>query len=145
MDNLRRPFSSLKKDIKHRFAKGKRNVDEPGVGGRSERVDASSSLSRPEVSGVTGGGPEQEGNGSNADNESVEPSAAVDENRSDWKTTASASAKLLLRGVRDSADAFGPLKAVAGGLCFILENCEVRSLPHRLPTKLTGAPANGGK
>ena len=37
----------------------------------------------------------------------------------------SASVKLLLQGVRDSADAFGPLKSVAGGLCFILENYEV--------------------
>ena len=27
--------------------------------------------------------------------------------------------------MRDTADAFGPLKSVAGGLCFILENCEV--------------------
>ena len=36
-----------------------------------------------------------------------------------------ATAKLLLRGVRDTADAFGPLKSVAGGLCFVLENCEV--------------------
>ena len=57
--------------------------------------------------------------------ESTEPSAATDENRSNWKSTASATAKLLLRGVRDSADAFGPLKSIAGGLCFILENCEV--------------------
>ena len=40
-------------------------------------------------------------------------------------STAFATAKLLLRGVRDAADAFGPLKSVAGGLCFILENCEV--------------------
>ena len=46
--------------------------------------------------------------------------------KSDWKSTAFATAKLLLRGVRDSADAFGPLKSVVGGLCFILENCEVR-------------------
>ena len=45
---------------------------------------------------------------------------------SDWKATVSASAKLLLRGVRDSADAFGPLKSVAGDLCVILENHEVR-------------------
>jgi hypothetical protein len=50
---------------------------------------------------------------------------AANENRSDWKSTASATAKLLLRGVRDSADAFPPLKSVAGGLCFILENYEV--------------------
>jgi len=141
MDNLRRPFSRLKKDIKHRFAKGKRNVEEPGVGGRGERVDASGSLSRPEVSGVTGGGPEQEGNGSNAGNESVEPSAAVDENRSDWKSTASASAKLLLRGVRDSADAFPPLKSVAGGLCFILENFEVRSPPPSATHKTYRCPS----
>ena len=42
-----------------------------------------------------------------------------------WKSTVSATAKLLLHGVRESADAFGPLKAVAGGLCFILENYEV--------------------
>ena len=53
------------------------------------------------------------------------PSAAADEKKSDWKSTASASAKLILRVVRDSTDAFPPLKSVAGGLCFILENCEV--------------------
>ena len=84
---------------------------------------------------MTGGGSEQEGNEPNADNESVEPSAAADENGSDWKSIVSSTAKLLLRGVRDSADAFGPLKAVAGGLCFILENCEVRSpLPSAIHT-----------
>ena len=57
--------------------------------------------------------------------EDAEPSAATNENKSNWKSTAFATAKLLLRGVRDAADAFGPLKSVAGGLCFILENCEV--------------------
>ena len=51
----------------------------------------------------------------------------TDKSKSNWKSTASATAKLFLRGVRDSADAFGPLKSVAGGLCFILENCEVKS------------------
>ena len=51
--------------------------------------------------------------------------AAPDDKKPNWKTTVSATAKLLLRGVRDTADAFGPLKSVAGGLCFILENCEV--------------------
>ena len=56
---------------------------------------------------------------------SGDPSAAAGETKSNWKSNASAAAKLLLRGVRDSADAFGPLKSVAGGLCFILENCEV--------------------
>ena len=57
--------------------------------------------------------------------ENAESNAAASEKKSNWKSTAYASAKLLLRGVRDSADAFGPLKSVAGGLCFILENCEV--------------------
>ena len=65
-------------------------------------------------------------------NESVEPTAAANENKRNWKSTASEAAKLLLRGVRDSADAFPPLKSVAGGLCFILENCEVGSPPHTL-------------
>ena len=58
-------------------------------------------------------------------NEGTEPSAATNENKSSWRSTASATAKLLLQGVNESADAFGPLKSVAGGLCFILENCEV--------------------
>ena len=62
--------------------------------------------------------------------EAAELDAATNEKKSGWKSTAYATAKLLLRGVRDSADAFGPLKSVAGGLCFILENCEVRPSPH---------------
>ena len=57
--------------------------------------------------------------------ENAEPSTVSNEKKSSWKSTALATAKLLLRGVRDSADAFGPLKSVASGLCFILENCEV--------------------
>ena len=48
-----------------------------------------------------------------------EPSTAVDENKPDWKSSVSATTELL-RGVKD-----GPLKSVAGRLCFILENCEV--------------------
>jgi hypothetical protein len=58
-------------------------------------------------------------------NESAEPGAVANK-KSNWQSTTSATAKLLLRGVRDSADAFGPLKSVASGLCFVLENCEVR-------------------
>jgi len=65
-------------------------------------------------------------------NKSGKPSAAADENESSWKSTTSAAVKLLLRGVRDSADAFPPLKSVAGGLSFILENCEVWPSPHIL-------------
>ena len=57
-------------------------------------------------------------------NPTVNPSAR-DESKPNWKSTASSTAKLLLLGVRESSDAFGPLKSVAGGLCFVLENCEV--------------------
>ena len=59
----------------------------------------------------------------------VEPSAATDENRSDQRSTSSAMA-LLLRGVRDSLNGFGPLKSIAGSLCFILENCDVWPSSH---------------
>jgi len=58
-------------------------------------------------------------------NEGTMPSAATAESELNWKSTASAMAKFILRGVRDSADAFGPLKSATGGLCFILENHEV--------------------
>ena len=57
--------------------------------------------------------------------ESVQPSAAVDENKLDRNPTASATVKLL-RGVRDSAGASTPLKSIAESLCYLLENCEVR-------------------
>jgi len=56
--------------------------------------------------------------------QTVEQSAAADKKKSNYKSAASATAELL-RGVRDSAGAFGPLKSVAGSLCFILDNCEV--------------------
>ena len=55
--------------------------------------------------------------------------SAINENKLDLKSLASSGAKMILRGVRESADAFGPLKSVAGGLCFILDNCEVRGSP----------------
>ena len=127
MDDLRDSFSSLKKGIKHRIKGKKGKADNPEAGGSGERIGPSGPPPRPGSAPVTGGGCEQEGDEPNADEERVGPSAAPDENKPDWKSTASASAKLLFRGVRDSADAFGPLKAVAGGLCFILENCEVWS------------------
>ena len=47
--------------------------------------------------------------------------------KSKLKSIATSTAKLFLRGVRESADAFPPLKSVAGGLCYILDNYEVRS------------------
>ena len=129
MDGLRDSLSRFKRDVKHRLGSNKRKGDNPGPGGREESVDPSASFPQQESRVSTGGGRGQEGGGPNAEDENVGASAAVDENRPDWRSTASSSAKLVLRAVRDSADAFGPLRSVAGGLCFILENCEVRYLP----------------
>ena len=129
MDELRGRFSRFKKDVKRRLGGGKHRGDKPGPDGPEESVGSSTSFPQPEPRVSTGGGREQGGGGPNAENENVGASAGVDENRPDWGSTASSSAKLVLRAVRDSADAFGPLKSVAGGLCFILENCEVRYLP----------------
>ena len=125
MDDIRDSFSEFKKGIKHRLTGRKHKEGQPGAGGRAEGGETSVSIPRPEAGVITGGGHEQEGDGANVNNETVEQAAAVDDNGSDWKATVSASAKFLLCGVRDSADAFGPLKSVAGGLCFFLENYEV--------------------
>jgi len=133
MDRIKEPFSGLKKGIKHRLKGNKHKTDNPGVGGSGETIGPSGPPPRPGPAVATGGGREQEGNEPNAGDKRVEPSAAPDKNRPDWGSTASASTRLLLRGVRDSADAFPPLKSVAGGLCFILENCEVCS-PSSNPT-----------
>jgi len=51
-------------------------------------------------------------------------SSAIDESKSKLGSLASSTAKLLLRGVNESADVFPPLKSVASGLCFILDTCE---------------------
>ena len=48
-----------------------------------------------------------------------------------WKSVASDTAKLFLRGTKESADAFPPLKSVVGGLCFIVDNFEV-SQPYNM-------------
>ena len=62
--------------------------------------------------------------------ENVESNAVASAKKSSWKSTAYATTKLLLRGVRDSADGFGPLKSVAGALYFILENYDVWASLH---------------
>ena len=145
MDDLRDQFSRFKKDIKHRLGRSKRKGDKSGAGGREESVGSSSSFPQPEPRVSTGGGREGEGEGPNAGNDNVGGSAAEEENRPGWKSTASSSAKLILRAVRDSSDAFGPLKSVAGGLCFILENCEVRCLPSQAIGDADVFTANEGK
>ena len=73
--------------------------------------------------------------------ESIEPSAAADESKLDWKTSTVG----LLRGVRNSAGAFGPLKSVAGSLYSILENCEVCQPPAHLIRDAHVILANGGE
>ena len=128
MDELRGGISRFKQNIKHRLGESNYGEDKPGSGGREESVSSSSSFPQPEPH-VSTGGREQEGSGPNAENENVGASAAMDENRPGWGSTASSSARLALQAVRDSANTFGPLKSVAGGLCLILENCGVRCLP----------------
>ena len=54
------------------------------------------------------------------------PQNVVDDNKEDWKSTLSSTAKLVAYAVRETSDAFPPLKSVAGGLCAVLENYEVR-------------------
>ena len=129
MDDARDSFSRFKKGIKYRLMGKKRKGDQPGTGGPVEGSNTTGSVPQPEAGVVTGGGHEQEGDAANVNSEGVEQGTAADENRSDWKSTVSASTKFLLRGVRDSADAFGPLKSVAGGLCFFLESYEVWFAP----------------
>ena len=141
MDDMRETFSKLKKDIKHRITGKNRKVDKARADRRGE-MDVSGSLSGPMSHVVTGADREQGESGSGVDGENVEPSTGAFENKSGWKSTASSSAKLLLRGVRDSADAFGPLKSVAGGLCFILDNCEVCLHPGSLSATLIASAAH---
>lgn len=57
--------------------------------------------------------------------ESVEPRVVADGNKLGWKYTASATAKLLLRGISESSDPSSPLSSLAGGLSFLLDNYEV--------------------
>ena len=142
MDDIRESFSEMKKRIRHRLTGKNRKADKPGAGGRGVGVDNVEPSGSLPPQAVTGDGSEQEGDEPSADDESVGPSTAPDESESDWKTTASASAKLLLRGVGSSSDAFGPLKSVAGGLCFILENCEVWLPPRVLSQKLMSPTAH---
>ena len=55
----------------------------------------------------------------------VDPSAAY-ENKPGWKSTLHASAGLVIDVVKESSDAFTPLKSVAGGLSAILKHYDVR-------------------
>ena len=90
------------------------------------------------------GGPVS-GPGETIDPESSDPivePGAIDENKSNLRSLASSGARFILNGVKESADAFGPLKSVAGGLCFILDTCEVCGSPVCAAQMLTGTSAN---
>jgi len=54
----------------------------------------------------------------------VDPSAAY-EKKSNWKSSAYSTTKLAIHMVKESSDAFPPLKSVAGGLSAILKHCDV--------------------
>ena len=56
----------------------------------------------------------------------------VPESKSDWKSTAYATTKLAINLVKESSDAFPPLKSVAGGLSAILDHCDVRLISFGL-------------
>ena len=57
----------------------------------------------------------------------VDPTAAY-ENKSNWKSTLYASAGLAIDVLKESSDAFTPLKSVAGGLSAVLRYYNVRHL-----------------
>lgn len=63
----------------------------------------------------------------NISNYIVDPSAAY-EKRSSHKSTAYSATKLAINMVKESSDAFPPLKSVVGGLSAILNHCDVRSI-----------------
>ena len=65
---------------------------------------------------------------------SAEPSATTDTTTLGGRSAVSATVKLL-QVVRDSTNGFGPLKSVAGGLCLILENCDVWPPSYRFNTQ----------
>ena len=57
-------------------------------------------------------------------------STTTNENKSksSWKSTAYASAKVVIDVVKESSDVFPPLKSVVGGLAAILKHCDVWSV-----------------
>ena len=50
---------------------------------------------------------------------------AINQNKPDWKSTSYATTKLAINMVKESSDAFPPLKSLAGGLSAILNHCDV--------------------
>ena len=75
----------------------------------------------------------------------VDPTAAY-ENKPNWKSTLYASAGLVIDIVKESSDAFTPLKSVAGGLSAILKHYDVQCSHFAKPfAPLTFEPASDGE
>ena len=80
------------------------------------------------------GGSKEKSSSIDFDHPGGEPSGS--DGRGDRKPIVYATAKLVLYAVKDSADAFPPLKSVVGGLCFILDSyevCQLSTSPEQRP------------
>ena len=79
----------------------------------------------------------------------VDPTAAYENNpghKPGRKSTLHASTRLAIDVLKESSDAFAPLKSVAGGLSAIIKHCDVRSPYFANPfAPLTVGPANDGE
>ena len=53
--------------------------------------------------------------------------ATIPKNELSRNSTAASAAKVFLRTVEKTSEAFPPLKSVAAGLCAVLDNCDVWS------------------
>ena len=71
----------------------------------------------------------RQGKPSEPSEHTIKPSA-TDETESNWRSTAYSTTKLAINLVKESADAFPPLKSVAGGISAILDHCDVRFTTH---------------
>lgn len=112
---FRDSFPSLK-NLKNRLTGNRHKAEGGGADITGARVDPPVDVDNSAVPGDI-----QEALSSNQS----EPNTADENEFDEWMSTASATAKSFLRGVRGSADTFPLLKSVVGGLCFILDNCEV--------------------
>ena len=70
----------------------------------------------------------------------VDPSAAY-EKKPSWKSTAYATTKLAIHMMKESSDAFPPLKSVAGGLSAILKHCDVHPSSYHPTHDAHGCPS----
>jgi len=76
-----------------------------------------------------------DGNNQETPGHTVDP-RATSEGKSNWSSTAYATTKLAINLVKESSDAFPPLKSVVGGLSAILNHCDVRGIPLMPPHTL---------